>query len=79
MEVNNDILSFTPVTTEEAEGADLTETAAPSFATSMMLWGGGGGGTKPFLVGSDDLVDLRSNNLVLQRRVSKVAEEGCNR
>ena len=42
MEVNNVILSFTFVTTEEVEDTDLTETAASSFATSIILGGGGG-------------------------------------
>ena len=74
MDVNSDILSFTSVTTEEAEDVERIDAATPSFATSMMLRGGCCL-AETFLIQSDDLVDLRCDDLVLERRVSQVAVE----
>ena len=66
MDVNSDIISFTSVTTEEAEGVERTDAATPSFAISMML-GGGCCLAETFLIRSNDLVDLRCDDLVLER------------
>ena len=69
IDLKSDIPSLTSVMTVETENADLTEVATPmSLATSLILGGEGGGcKTNPFLIRSDDLVDLSCDETVLQR------------